>query len=232
MQRARCLRAARGVPRRRELDRQAQPRAPGSQVLAGRLSRGWGASGSLASLRSIPTSRRISVSASRPIRSIVASTSRGGTALALEHPSFGSSLQCDHRNVVRDRVVQLSRDPPTLLHHRLARGDVALALGELRAMLAVTDNTADETAPQRGWPRGITRSAGPLREAERPRLWSRSRSPRSRARIVSAETTLQAHTSRTSTPPNSSPATVAATRRPPPPSATPRRSPPPRDKDA
>ena len=45
---------------------------------------------------------------------------------------------------MRDCVVQLTRDPGPLLHHRLAGGEVALALGELGAPLSVADHAADE----------------------------------------------------------------------------------------
>ena len=92
----------------------------------------------------MPTSRRISVSAPRPICSIVSSTSRVAPRSVVEHAPLGACLHDHHRDVVGDRVVQLARDPRALLDDRLARGDVALPLGELRAPLAVADDAADE----------------------------------------------------------------------------------------
>ena len=64
--------------------------------------------------------------------------------LAVEHAPLGARLDDHHRDVVRDHVVQLARDPRPLLDDRLARGEVALALGELGAALAVADDAADE----------------------------------------------------------------------------------------
>ena len=68
---------------------------------------------------------------------------RRGVRVA-EHAPLGAGLQDDHRDVVRDHVVQLTRDPRPFLDDRLARGHVALALGDLRAPLAVADDAADE----------------------------------------------------------------------------------------
>jgi hypothetical protein len=48
-----------------------------------------------------------------------------------------------------DHVVQLPRDPRPLLDHRLPRGQVALALGDLCASLAVTDDATDEADAER-----------------------------------------------------------------------------------
>ena len=50
---------------------------------------------------------------------------------------------------MRDHVVQLARDPRPLLDHRLARRDVALALGELGAALAVAAPRAGRAASRR-----------------------------------------------------------------------------------
>jgi len=68
---------------------------------------------------------------------------RRGVRVA-EHAPLGASLQDDHRDVVGDHVVQLTRDARSFLDDRLARGHVALALGDLRAALAVADDAADE----------------------------------------------------------------------------------------
>ena len=46
--------------------------------------------------------------------------------------------------MVRDHVVQLARDPRALLDDRLTRGDVALALRDLCAPLAVADHAPYE----------------------------------------------------------------------------------------
>jgi hypothetical protein len=45
---------------------------------------------------------------------------------------------------VRDRVVQLARDPRPLLDHRFARSEVALALRHVGAAFAVADDPPDE----------------------------------------------------------------------------------------
>ena len=63
---------------------------------------------------------------------------------SLEDASLGARLDDHHRDVVRDRVVQLARDPRPLLHYRLAGREVALALGELGTALAVADDAADQ----------------------------------------------------------------------------------------
>ena len=83
------------------------------------------------------------MSAPRPIRSIVSSTSRVEPS-ALEHAPLGAGLHDHHRDVVRDRVVQLARDPRPLLDDCLPRRDVALALGQLRAPLAIADHAVDQ----------------------------------------------------------------------------------------
>jgi hypothetical protein len=68
----------------------------------------------------------------------------GRAALGVERAPLGAGLDDHHRHVVCDRVVQLSRDACAFLDDRLARGDVALALGQLRATLAIADDAADE----------------------------------------------------------------------------------------
>ena len=49
-----------------------------------------------------------------------------------------------------DHVVQLARDPRPLLDDRLARRDVALALGQLRAPLAVADDAPRDRGARQG----------------------------------------------------------------------------------
>ena len=61
-----------------------------------------------------------------------------------EHAPLCTRLHHHDRDVVGDHVVQLTRDPCALLDDRLARGHVALALGDPRAALAVADDAADE----------------------------------------------------------------------------------------
>ena len=68
---------------------------------------------------------------------------RRGVRIA-EHAPLGARLHDDHRDVVGDHVVQLTRDPRPFLDDRLTGGHVALALGDLRAALAVADDAADE----------------------------------------------------------------------------------------
>ena len=62
----------------------------------------------------------------------------------LEDASLGAGLHHHHRDVVRDRVVQLARDARALLDDRLSRRDVALALGEVRLSVAVFDDVAHD----------------------------------------------------------------------------------------
>ena len=62
----------------------------------------------------------------------------------LEHPALGAGLDDHHRDVVRDRVVQLARDPRSLLDDRLSRDDVPLALGQLDSPLAVSEHAPHE----------------------------------------------------------------------------------------
>ena len=45
---------------------------------------------------------------------------------------------------MRDHVVQLAGDPGTFLDHGLPPGDVSFALRDLRALLAVPNDTADD----------------------------------------------------------------------------------------
>ena len=121
-----------------KLDRKARlPQLP--DQLGTSSSPGCGASGSSASPRSMPTRRRISVSAPRPICSIVSSTSRVEAFASPSTPPLGTGLDDDHRDVVGDHVVQLARDPRPLLDDRLPRGHIALALGDPCAPLAVAD---------------------------------------------------------------------------------------------
>jgi len=62
----------------------------------------------------------------------------------VEDTPFCAGLYDHHRDVVRDRVVQLACDPRPLLHDRFPRGEVALPLGESSTTLAVADDAADE----------------------------------------------------------------------------------------
>jgi hypothetical protein len=61
-------------------------------------------------------------------------------ALLVDDAPLRTRLRDHHRDVVRDGVVQLARDPRPLLHDRSAGGHVTLALGQLRASLAVVDD--------------------------------------------------------------------------------------------
>ena len=74
----------------------------------------------------MPSRRRISAIAARPVSSIVASTSVGLRALGADRAPLGARLHDHDRDVVRDDVVQLARDPRALL------GD-----GELGVLLAL-----------------------------------------------------------------------------------------------
>src|SRR5919197_1639625 len=63
---------------------------------------------------------------------------------AVEDAPLCAGLDDHHRDVGRDHVVELARDPRPLLDHGLARGELALQLGDLGAVLAVADPAADE----------------------------------------------------------------------------------------
>src|SRR5271165_6723207 len=72
---------------------------------------GWGASNSSPSFRSIPTKRRISVSAQAAGALDGLEYVSGHAAGAFEIPPFRAGLDDDHRDVVGDDVVQLPCDP-------------------------------------------------------------------------------------------------------------------------
>jgi hypothetical protein len=61
-----------------------------------------------------------------------------------EHAPLGTCLEDDHRDVVRDHIVQLARDPRTLLDNCFTCSDVALALGDPCASVPVADHTPDK----------------------------------------------------------------------------------------
>src|SRR5439155_20987886 len=63
---------------------------------------------------------------------------------AVEDSALGPRLHDHHRDVVGARVVQLARDLRSLLDDRLARGDVALTLRDLRSALAVAEDPAHQ----------------------------------------------------------------------------------------
>ena len=65
-------------------------------------------------------------------------------ALGAQHASLRAGLHHDHRHVVGDHVVQLACDAGALLDDGLPRGQIAFALGDLRALLAITDDAVDE----------------------------------------------------------------------------------------
>jgi hypothetical protein len=93
----------------------------------------------------MPTRRRISVSALRPICSIVASTSRVVPLSGVERAPLGAGLDDHHRDVCgRSRraapVAILARSSTTASRAATSRS----ALGELRAPLAIDDHAADE----------------------------------------------------------------------------------------
>ena len=65
-------------------------------------------------------------------------------ALGAQHASLRAGLHDDHRHVVGDHVVQLACDAGALLDDGLPRGQIAFALGDLRALLAIADDAVDE----------------------------------------------------------------------------------------
>ena len=68
---------------------------------------------------------------------------RRAAAIA-ESAAFRARLDDHDRHVVRDHVVELAGDSRTLLDHRLARGEVALALGHVDAPVSSTDPLPDD----------------------------------------------------------------------------------------
>ena len=68
---------------------------------------------------------------------------RRAVVLAEDAP-FRARLDDHHRHVVRDHVVELAGDPRALLDHRLARGEVALALGHVDPPVSGTDPLPDD----------------------------------------------------------------------------------------
>ena len=122
--------------------RAARRRGPASRERATsaprRSSDGCGAcSASWPSGRRMPSRRRISVSASRPVVSTAPSARDRGVGVAVQHAPRRSGLDDHDRDVVRDDVVQLARDPRALGEHRRAVALGALAL-ELAALLVET----------------------------------------------------------------------------------------------
>ena len=99
----------------------------------------------------MPSSRRISASAWRPVCSIEVSASRVDVLLGAQRVALGAGLDDHHADVVGDDVVQLARDARALLGHRLVRAQLVLALEQLGArgervgaQLAAADGAADE----------------------------------------------------------------------------------------
>ena len=80
-----------------------------------------------ASPRRVPSSPCSSSTASRALDSIAESDGGRGIRILREHPSRGARLHADHRDVVRDDVVQLAGDAQPL--DRDGLGARALALG-------------------------------------------------------------------------------------------------------
>ena len=108
---------------RRSLDRRApgRGRRPSSVRRARRSEARPGegdSSGSLSSVRSTPSRRRISASACRQALS-AARTRRGRLIVFLEIGERGRELDDRDAEVVRDHVVEFARDPCPLGRHRL-----------------------------------------------------------------------------------------------------------------
>ena len=143
---------------------------------------GCGASRSEESVRSMPTSRRISVSAPRPICSMVCSTSRVEPSPWPSTRRSAPGLDDHHRHAVRDRVVQFPGDPGALLDDRLAGGDVPLAFGQPGPAVAVADDTADEQHHDHGAEREPDRRAAPVGRVGVPAHRRAGRSARRRSR--------------------------------------------------
>ena len=89
--------------------------------------------------RSMPSSRRSSVSVTTAQVLDRAQFLAGRAAGAVEQAPLAAGLHDDDREVVGDRVVQLARDPRPLLHDRRARRQLPLPLRQLSAPLP-TDN--------------------------------------------------------------------------------------------
>ena len=87
--------------------------------------------GPLSSVRMIPSSRRISDSAWRPVSSTVIRASRSRCWSGVQQPADGARLDRHHADRVREHVVQLARDPVPLV----LDGSPRLLLGPPRPLL-------------------------------------------------------------------------------------------------
>ena len=77
----------------------------------------------------------MSVSASRPVAAMALSADRASSGPPVEHPGGATRLDHDDRDVVRDHVVELARDPLPLLAHGQRGPLLALALEHERPLL-------------------------------------------------------------------------------------------------
>ena len=154
-----------------QLDRRAPRRASGAMSAPRRSSEGCGeCSASSPSGRRMPSSRRISVSASRPVASTAPSARDRGVGVAVEHAARRAGLHDHDRDRVRDDVVQLARDP-----HALARHGVALALGALALeLLGARPSARRSGARGRGRRAPAPSSRGTARRGRStsPTVWS------------------------------------------------------------
>jgi hypothetical protein len=71
-----------------------------------------------------------------------------------EHPSRRPGLNDHHRDVVRDHIVQLTGDPPSLDHDRRLRLQlsllVELAVREFQRLTGLLTDLGEDTEPENG----------------------------------------------------------------------------------
>ena len=134
----------------------------------------------MSSERSSPSSRRISVSASRPVAAIVSRAAVGGLGSCAAAYLAAVGLHHDHRQAVRHHVVHLAGDPGPLV-----RAPPARPAGPPRARSARRARPARRRTPRRMRPSGAQRPRGDARCAasgQEVRRDSPSRTRRRRTR--------------------------------------------------
>ena len=136
---------------------------------------------------STPSRRRISASASRPVRSISAAASSARSRVAVEDPPRAAGLHDHHADGVRDDVVHLARDPPALL------GDRARGLAP-RARSSARDRGLVQLGGQRA--RGCARRGPASQNDRRRRTVGKTKSPTRQRPAIDADARRSPHDQR------------------------------------
>ena len=148
------------------LDQLAEPLQSGhrlaSRVLAGRCR---------ASRPACPSIRRMSVSASRLVRSMASSAERDSLRPPIERGQAGAGLDDDHADMMGDDVVQFAGDPLALVLDRPARPLLALGLLEPGVLLDRRGVAAVGSAPSRRAPRTMTTESIVWMKSRRRATW-------------------------------------------------------------